>query len=213
MTPALIGGGYPSGNNSGCSSNITSLQDCHQGRDATHDDDSDGHAGFSFTKIDGGNCVQDNVTGLMWEVKTDDGLLHDKDDTYNWYNTDGTANGGADGYADDDGAICYGYDSGDSTSFCNTEAYVSRVNAAGWCGYNDWRLPDREALRSIVDASRTNPSIDADYFPNTESLSFWSASPNAGYSNYAWVIYFDYGYGYSSSRNGGSHVRLVRGGQ
>lgn len=27
--------------------------------------------------------VQDNVTGLMWEVKTDDGGIHDKDDTYN----------------------------------------------------------------------------------------------------------------------------------
>jgi len=28
--------------------------------------------------------VWDNVTGLIWEVKTDDGSVHDKDNKYNW---------------------------------------------------------------------------------------------------------------------------------
>ncbi len=28
--------------------------------------------------------VRDNVTGLIWEVKTDDGTIHDKDNTYGW---------------------------------------------------------------------------------------------------------------------------------
>jgi hypothetical protein len=28
--------------------------------------------------------VRDDVTGLIWEVKTDDGSMHDKDDTYTW---------------------------------------------------------------------------------------------------------------------------------
>ncbi len=27
--------------------------------------------------------VRDNITGLIWEVKTDDGSIHDKDNTYN----------------------------------------------------------------------------------------------------------------------------------
>jgi len=55
-------------------------QDAQHGRDVTANDDSDGHAGFSFTKLDtNGNellanatdwsCVKDNVTGLIWEVK------------------------------------------------------------------------------------------------------------------------------------------------
>jgi len=63
-------------------------QDAEYGRDVTHNDDSDGHAGFSFTKIDENgddlpasatswNCVRDNVTGLIWEVKTDDGGLRE----------------------------------------------------------------------------------------------------------------------------------------
>ena len=28
--------------------------------------------------------MRDNVTGLIWEVKTDDGSVHDKDNTYCW---------------------------------------------------------------------------------------------------------------------------------
>jgi hypothetical protein len=29
--------------------------------------------------------VRDDVTRLIWEVKTDDGGIHDRDNTYNWY--------------------------------------------------------------------------------------------------------------------------------
>ena len=50
----------------------------------------------SYTKLDaGGNAlpddaaswvmVKDNVTGLIWEKKTDDGSIHDRDNTYDWY--------------------------------------------------------------------------------------------------------------------------------
>ena len=221
------GGNYESGNNTDCtSSNISAPQDCHQGRDAdsSTNDDSDGHAGFSFTRLnaDGSeyagtgvyadepwHCVQDNVTGLIWEVKTDDDDLHDKDDKYNWYNTDPATNGGEDGYADD-GAICHGYDSSDSATYCNTQAFAARVNAVGLCGAYDWRLPSKEELRSIVDYSRYNPSIDTDYFPNTVLSWFWSSSPTAYNSYDAWIVFFGYGYGLSNSRYYSWYVRLVR---
>ncbi|MBW2366740.1 MAG: DUF1566 domain-containing protein [Deltaproteobacteria bacterium] len=50
----------------------------------------------SYTKLDeNGNdlpddagewvMVRDNVTGLIWEIKTNDGGIHDKDHIYNWY--------------------------------------------------------------------------------------------------------------------------------
>ena len=39
----------------------------------------------SYTMLAGGIMVQDNVTGLIWENKTDDSSIHDKDNTYNWY--------------------------------------------------------------------------------------------------------------------------------
>ena len=223
-------GEYPSGSNTNCTSTtITSAQDCNQGRDATHNDDSDGHAGFSFTKLDANgtplvdqsvdyaatpwSCVKDNVTGLVWEVKTTNGGLRDKNDRYNWYNTDPTTNGGSNGYADDDGAICYGYNSADSSTFCNTQAFTARVNAEGLCGYTDWRVPDINELHSIVHQGRVNPTIDTNYFPNTIPSWFWSSSPYASYSYGAWILNFNYGYDGSNLRNYGLYVRLVRGGQ
>ncbi len=228
-------GNYASGNNSTCISSTTpdgdnavAAQDCSHGRDVTHNDDSDGHAGFSYTKLDSNGqpladqnadyattpwaCVRDNVTGLIWEVKTDDGGLHDKDDEYTWYNTDPTTNGGADGSADDDGNICYGYDSSNSSTFCNTQAYVNRVNAAGWCGVSDWRMPTIKELKNLVHHGRSNsPTIDISYFPNTVSDQFWSGSPNASDSDQAWYVWFGHGSSNSfSNRSSGSAVRLVR---
>lgn len=181
-------------------------QDAEYGRDVTHNDDSDGYAGFSFTKLDAQgnplrpdaaawNCVRDNVTDLIWEAKTTDGGLHHWLDEYNWYNTDPDTNGGSAGYTDDDGAICYGYNSSDPASFCNTEAYTARVNQEGWCGYHDWRIPTPEELRTLVDYSVTSivPTIDTDYFPNTTKTNHWSSLPLALDSDQAWFMNFYYG--------------------
>ena len=206
------GGDYSSGNNSDCSSNISATQDCHQGRDAesTTNDDSDGHAGFSFTKLDSnGNplaasatewsCVQDNVTGLIWEVKTDDNSERDKDNTYRW-----------------GGLTAIGRDSSNREGdyYDDWNNLVNTANSGnGLCGFTDWRVPDIEELRSIVDYSRTNPSIDVDYFPNTHSTRYWSASPIADFSDVAWRLYFGYGDDGYYFRGDNLHVRLVRSGQ
>jgi len=40
------------GNETSCSDNTSQPQDCHVGRDFTYNNDTDGHAGFSFTKLD-----------------------------------------------------------------------------------------------------------------------------------------------------------------
>ncbi|MFW5969891.1 MAG: hypothetical protein ACOCP9_04575, partial [Halofilum sp. (in: g-proteobacteria)] len=65
------------------------------------------------------SCVRDNVTGLMWEVKTTDGGLRDQNNTYTWHNPDSDENGGASGPSD--GGECSGSD-------CGTHAYVEAVN-------------------------------------------------------------------------------------
>ena len=206
------GGDYESGNNSDCSSNISAPQDCHQGRDADSgtNDDSDGHAGFSFTKLDSnGNtldasdtewyCVQDNVTDLIWEVKTDDGSERDKDNKYRW-----------------GGLTAIGRDSSNREGdyYDDWNNLVNTANSGnGLCGFTDWRVPDIEELRSIVDYSRTNPSIDINYFPNTRSDWYWSASPGAYDSYVAWLLSFGYGYDSDSESDYNYHVRLVRSGQ
>ena len=200
------GGDSQSGNNTTCTSNIASPQDCHQGRDATLNDDSDGHAGFSFTKLDEfGNllaasatswsCVRDNVTGLVWEVKsTDSNSIHYRNNNFRW------------------GGITH-QGSNFGTYYNDWDVLVNGTNSENLCGFNDWRVPNSTELMSIVDNSRYNPSIDTDYFPNTIGSSFWSASPRAYNANYAWYVYFSLGGSSSLDRYVSQKVRLVRFGQ
>jgi len=218
------GGNSSSGNNTDCTGETIAQQDCSHGRDATDNDDSDGHAGFSFTKL-GSNgddllagdtawsCVEDSVTGLIWEVKTADDGLHDKADRYNWYNTNNSTNGGADG---DNGAAsnsCEGYIGEITTTWCNTQAFTARVNAVGLCGATDWRLPTITELKGIVNNGGVNPSIDTLYFPNTESTNYRSSSPYASDGGRAWLVGFNNGDGGYGNRNSNNRVRLVRSGQ
>ena len=200
-------------NNLPCPVSGVPNQDAQSGRDVTNNDDSDGHAGFSFTKINSTgaslpasatnwNCVKDNVTGLMWEVKTTDGGLHDQNHTYTWYESDNTKNGGAAGTQN--GGSCKG-------SQCDTNAYVTAVNSVGYCDYKDWRLPTVDELLSIVSLDIYNPAIDINYFPNTRNYVFWSSSPYAVSSVNAWSVFFSYGYSYSHVKGNNNHVRLVRG--
>jgi len=164
--------------------------------------------------------VRDNVTGLAWEKKPKgDGAignqgLHDADDRYTWYSTDRYNNGGIRGTANP-GKKCFGHVAGKAGTYCNTEAYVNRVNAAGWCGYTDWRLPDRFELRGLVDLSIPwpGPTIDTGYFPDALGTWYWTSSLYASSEYYAWYVLFGHGVSYYSSRYGDSAVRLVRGGQ
>lgn len=206
-------------------------QDAQAGRDKTKNNNADGHAGFSFTKLDANgkvlpasakswNCVRDNVTGRVWEKKPKgDGTvgnqgLHDADDRYTWYSTDAANNNGAVG---DPGQsnTCSGYTRAKSASWCNTQAYVKRVNAAGWCGAKDWHLPSRQELESLVDFSipYPGPTVDTQYFPDAVANGHWSSSPLAGNSHYAWIVYFNGGHSYYYLRYDVLAVRLVRGGQ
>lgn len=220
------GGSYPTGNNSSCAGEEIGAQDCSHGRDVTHNDNSDGYAGFSYTKIDAaGNplpnnatnypCVKDNVTGLIWELKTHDGGLHDYDDIYIWYSS--VNNGGcsaSDGlYVD----TCKGYGDYEPTTYCNTQAFVARVNAAGWCGASDWRMPTRKELSGILNymPSSNGPHIEPLVF--RDSLTggdFWSGTPGAYVPSCgAWYVDFSKSTSAIGSRGAGRHIRLVRGPQ
>lgn len=217
--------------NGSCDSNKMIQDDCAQGRDASHNNDENGHAGFNFTKLgsNGNNlpasvtewsCVRDNTTGLIWEIKKggngwkgDEGL-HDADDKYTWYNSDSSTNGSDVGFANyGDGNICFGYDVHTAPTFCNTQAFVARVNAVNYCNQSNWRLPNPSELMGLVNYSRLNPSIDTSYFPQTSSSSTWTSMPYAGNSQEAWTINFSYGGGAYAGRHFGRSIRLVSGGQ
>lgn len=212
-------------------------QDASLGRDVTDPDNQNGHLGFRLVKLDAEgedlpsdatawHCVRDEITGLVWEIKTagngelGDQGLHDADDRYLWYHTNSDGNGGFAGYAEshreDDqfygGAICFGYRPGIESTFCNTDAFVARVNEEALCGYQDWRLPDLNELRSITELSRTDPAIDLDFFPNTQNQPFWTILTDVD-EYQAWFIYFDIGYDSKDQKYYTHALRLVRGGQ
>lgn len=201
-------------------------QDADSGRDANAATNSniDGRLGFSFVKLDANgdaladqaadyattpwDCVVDNVTGLMWEVKTPSGAggLRDAAHTYTWYNSASATNGGNAGTAN--GGTC-----NDATN-CDTEKYVAQVNAARLCGYSDWRLPTRREFRSIVDHSTTTigNTIDTNYFPNTVNTFYWTATTQATNAAGAWTTVFLNGGDNAQYKSGAKQVRLVRGG-
>jgi hypothetical protein len=206
-----------SSNDLSCPQGLYPFQDAEYGRDFTHDDDSDGHAGFSFTKVDSAgdplaanagswSCVKDEVTGLVWEVKTADGLLHDKDHTYTWFNPDNATNGGSVGTEDFSGATC------SLDEFCDTTGFVDAVNSNTLCGASDWRMPTRAELESLVSFDRYFPSIDATYFPNTPWALFWTATPMAGNVNGAMRVSFGDGGSNGILKSDARSIRLVRGG-
>jgi hypothetical protein len=76
-----------------------------------------------------------------------------------------------------------------------------------------WRLPNKNELASLVERRCFNPAINATVFPNTPSSWFWSSSPYADGSYYAWYVNFYYGHVGSYYRSSQGYVRLVRGGQ
>ena len=78
-------------------------------------------------------------------------------------------------------------------------------------GHSDWRVPTRKELVSLIDDSRHNPAIDVDYFPQTKSTWYWSASPCAwAPGSGAWIVDFGNGLVSNLVQNGTAFVRAVR---
>lgn len=93
---------------------------------------------------------------------------------------------------------------------------VKESNDAPLCGRDDWRVPDRKELLSILDYSILHenqfPSIDRSDFPNTADQFYWSSSTYSADESSAWMVEFKNG-GYSNNpRSTITRVRLVSGG-
>ncbi len=135
--------------------------------------------------INDDETVTDHFTGLMWKRCSES------------QTTTLTA-------CDTDGGIYYTW----QEALQQAEA----VRTAGFAGYDDWRLPNRNELGSLSEEACSSPSINAAAFPNTRLSNYWSSSPYAGNANSAWYVSTNWGSVLAGAKSNANSVRLVRGG-
>ena len=95
---------------------------------------------------------------------------------------------------------------------------VVTINQAGFAGFKDWRLPNRNELASIVEYTRNNPALNTARFvgfplPGGVAPNFWTSTPYAADPTKAWSVGFKDGEVVFSSVSNPRYVLLVRGGQ
>ena len=135
------------------------------------------------------DCVRDDVTGLVWEVKTVGGA-RSATSTYR----------ASLGFA------------GDPTT---VNGYIATVNAANLCGFNDWRLPSFEELHGLLHYGQGEGLfITASAFPNTQTGAgdwYWTSTNSMDDLDQAWLLGFYNGDDFRDDKTDSHHVRLVRG--
>jgi hypothetical protein len=166
-------------------------------------DDGTVEAGATLRYRDNRNgTITDRNTGLVWEKKSDDGGLHDKDNTYPW-----------------SGSLF------DDTIWDWLED-VNTENGVGFAGHNDWRIPNVKELQSIVNYEIPFPGPVVSTAFNTActegctvkscsctaAFGYFSSTTNALFTDLAWFVGFSFGNVDQNEKTAPLHVRAVRGG-
>jgi hypothetical protein len=106
---------------------------------------------------------------------------------------------------------------------------IAELNTADFAGHDDWRLPNRRELESLVDADRSapavNPVFNAGCTPGCTvttcsctqvNLPYWSSTTYHDRPTFAWAVDHNVGIVNAFEKNGvvvvKDHVRAVRGG-
>ncbi|HXU33403.1 MAG TPA: DUF1566 domain-containing protein [Thermoanaerobaculia bacterium] len=159
-------------------------------------DDGTVRAGSPLSYTDNGDgTITDNVTGLVWEKKGDNGNRHDKDNIYWW-----SGNGAEETVWD----------------------WLEDVNGEGLGGYGDWRIPNVRELLSIEDfqnqwavpAAFLNncvPGVSALTGSCTFQSIYWTSTTRKAAPSTAWYV-DNYGALGTSFKSSTARARAVRGG-
>ena len=100
-------------------------------------------------------------------------------------------------------------DDGVTRTWDNAKNYCSNLTFGG---HDDWRLPSKKELESIVNYGKYAPAIDLQIFPNTKSGNYWSDTPYAGDMSKTWIVSFTNGSMSASANTTLASARCVRGG-
>lgn len=151
------------------------------------------------------DCLHQKSSGLTWEVKTNSGL-RDKTNTYTWV-THKPLQGGLLSWFENKQGKCTG------NARCETADYVATINQQKLCNFNDWRLPSKAELESLITmgAAKDQAKINAKYFPNTLASWYWTSDVNERFPEFAWYVLFKNGISLSDKKHNPKHLRLVRG--
>jgi len=105
----------------------------------------------------------------------------------------------------------YSDNGGDIKSATWTDA-IDYCEALSLNGKDDWRLPNRNELLSIVDYGTYNPAISS-VFEKSTSYYYWSSTTSAEETNYKYFVDFYDGETYDLDKSVNANVRCVRAGQ
>jgi hypothetical protein len=81
--------------------------------------------------------------------------------------------------------------------------------SGGFAGCQDWRVPNIDELKSIVERTR-KPALNHTIFPATPLSLFWSSSSVINVNHSAWAVYFYGGSAYWYGKTSYYFIRLVR---
>lgn len=91
------------------------------------------------------------------------------------------------------------------------EDAVSQCESLTLGEYSNWRLPNVNELKSIVDRSKYAPAI-VNGFENT-GLDYWSSTTYEPRKGYAWIVDFWAGHVGNNNKGNDDYVRCVRDGE
>lgn len=70
--------------------------------------------------------------------------------------------------------------------------FVHEMNQLQYLGFNDWRVPNRRELRSLVDLQSENPALPKDYpFENLFQSWYWTSTSAVINPAYAWYVHME----------------------